>query len=631
MLLGAERYRDAGRLLLQSTGVSVAGVGKLSGEGRRRANQAATCFAKAKDYELAVALYTALGDPLRAQSLEAEAAEHGTGVRRVAAPTTGNSELETLIAHKDYATAAKLAFKLGEHEEAGRLNLRAGKPYEAAICFHRAGNRTATLEALTRVGRDHAKYRNACVQAIQLASDLNRLDFALDQFLGRFVQVKPSDEREAAAFYRLSQLYRSQDFGENATEVLQKLLLFDPAYPGAAADLAALSEEAKGSAMVFKKIVRDDAAFRGAGWRTRAADLGLPDLPPLEPSEPRMGPRGTRIDSALNGSPSAPASGPSGTRLGPGAQRPTRAAHGSDTDVPTNPAVHQSTQADGAPAVAMALDALAPGSVISERYLIQREVGRGGMAAVYEAVDLELEETVALKFFFLASDGELVKRFKQELALSRRLSHPNIVQVFDIGSHAGCKFISMELLHGKSLGDLAQEGSVPRGRLLNYLSQACAGLAAAHAQGVVHRDVKPDNFFVTHDDILKVMDFGIAKRQSKPGMTRAGFMAGTPEYMSPDQITRFGSVDARADIYSLGVVAYELLCGEVPFSGSELMEILNQHLSSKPTPPRAFDPTLTVELNDAVLRCLEKQPDDRFQSMAELGAVFDAEAARAGD
>ena len=268
MLLSAERYRDAGRLLLQATRVGIAEVGKLSGQDRRRAQQAATCFAKAKDYDTAVALFTALGDPVRARSLEAEAKERGTGVRRKPeAPEnpSADRDLQALIEKKDFEAAAKLAFKLGRREEAGRLNLQAGKAYEAAISFHHAGNRTATLDSLSRVSRDHPKYRNACVQAIQLAAELNHLDFALDQFLGRFLQSKPADEREATAFYRLSQLYRAHDFGENAAEVLQKLLLFDPGYPGAAADLAALAEEARGSAMVFKKIVRDDAAFRGTG------------------------------------------------------------------------------------------------------------------------------------------------------------------------------------------------------------------------------------------------------------------------------------------------------------------------------------------------------------------------------
>jgi serine/threonine-protein kinase len=263
------------------------------------------------------------------------------------------------------------------------------------------------------------------------------------------------------------------------------------------------------------------------------------------------------------------------------------------------------------------------GTVIDNRYELIREVGRGGMAAVYEAQDRELEERVAMKFFFGGDDAELLQRFKQELLLSRKLAHPNIIKVFDIGTYRGCKFISMELLSGKSL-TFHIKRKLSRDVLINLLVQICAGLHAAHEAGVVHRDVKPDNLFVTDKGVIKVMDFGIAKQQAKPGLTRAGYMAGTPHYMAPEQIFSFGSVDRRADIYSLGILAYEMFCGQLPFQGDDMMQLLQMHVKEMPRRPRELMADLPEALETVILKCLEKKVEDRFDSCRSLAAALQA-------
>jgi serine/threonine-protein kinase len=252
------------------------------------------------------------------------------------------------------------------------------------------------------------------------------------------------------------------------------------------------------------------------------------------------------------------------------------------------------------------------------------------MASVFRAFDLELEESVALKVFDVAqSSGVLVARFKQELKLSRQLIHPNIIRLYDIGAHQGHRYISMELLVGKSLKEQMRQPIEFR-TALGYLMQACHGLQAAHDAGVVHRDVKPDNFFVTEDGVLKVMDFGIAKQYETPGVTVAGSIAGTPLYMSPEQIGNFSSVTRLTDIYALGVCAYEMFTGQVPFFHADLVPLLMMHVNNPPVPPRQHNPRLPAELDGVILRLLAKDPARRYQSCRELaeelGKIRDSRA-----
>jgi serine/threonine-protein kinase len=240
------------------------------------------------------------------------------------------------------------------------------------------------------------------------------------------------------------------------------------------------------------------------------------------------------------------------------------------------------------------------------------------MAVVYQAQDLELSEAVALKVFRpIPQDDEGIARFRQELKVSRRLIHPNITRLYDIGVHRGQRYISMELLVGYSLERLCgTKWPVRRG--LDCLVQVCEGLAAAHAEGVIHRDIKPGNLFLTREGIAKIMDFGIARERAAPGVTQAGMIIGTPEYLSPEQIGGKEAGD-QSDLYALGVVAYEMFTGRKPFVHDNLVALLQMHLVAPPEPPRRHAPQLPAALETAILTLLRKDPRERFASARAAG------------
>ena len=198
------------------------------------------------------------------------------------------------------------------------------------------------------------------------------------------------------------------------------------------------------------------------------------------------------------------------------------------------------------------------------------------------------------------------------------------MRLHDIGVHHGCRFITMELLDGEDLGKVLARERLTLSRALELLSQACAGLQVAHDRGVIHRDIKPENLFLTSEGVLKVMDFGIAKDTNQSSKTRTGMIAGTPAYMSPEQITGFARVTPLTDVYALGIVAYQMCTGDVPFSHAEMMPTLMMHVQQAPEPPKRRNPHIPAPLNDLILRLLEKDPERRVQSCRELAVDFDA-------
>jgi serine/threonine-protein kinase len=258
--------------------------------------------------------------------------------------------------------------------------------------------------------------------------------------------------------------------------------------------------------------------------------------------------------------------------------------------------------------------------VIGNRYRLLEKLGEGGMATVFRAKDQELGQEIAIKIMHAWPFTEAwLARFRQELALARELTHKNIVRVFDIGSDGDWRFISMELLRGRSLDEimLASKG-VPLALGVHYMVQACAGLRAAHDRGIIHRDVKPGNMFVTKDGVLKLMDFGVAKGEERKGITRAGVLVGTPEYMSPEQIEDSNRASPRSDLYSLGVVMYELFTGSLPFEHAQLLALMRAHAEVEPPPLRAKNPAVPEGLERVVLRLLEKDPEKRHGNATEV-------------
>jgi serine/threonine-protein kinase len=532
-----------------------------------------------------------------------------------------DAAMQQYIQLKSFPDAARVAYKLKRHVDAAQLFEDAGMPFEAAACFAEAGETGRCLEAVVRVPREHPKYRVAAAQAIRLGTDLGVLDFKLDNFLGPYVTEGPKDERDLEAFYALGKLYRSRDFLENAREVYRKIAAVNPGYRDVKTRLEQLDAEAKGSRMAFEKIVREDTAFHGdargrAVQKSSGGDLfpDLPDLPDLPAQPPVPAPLPVPPPRTAYGVAPPSSGGAPGTGSGRGAPAPAPQIRSGSTTARGGSGAH-SVNLPGE---------LVLGAVVAERYRIDAKIGQGGMAAVYRATDQELGEEIAIKLFLQPSDDpQLLARFKQELTLSRNLAHPNIVRLYDIGIHQGCRFITMELLQGTDLGALIEGKPLDFAHGLKYLVEACSALAMAHDKGVIHRDIKPANFFITREDTLKVMDFGIAKKSSaQQAMTQAGFIAGTPAYMSPEQINNFAAVSHLTDIYALGVVAYEVFTGVVPFDSEEMMQLLMMHLTATPPPPRQKNPVIPEELEAIILHCLEKDPAKRVQSCHDLAASF---------
>jgi serine/threonine-protein kinase len=265
------------------------------------------------------------------------------------------------------------------------------------------------------------------------------------------------------------------------------------------------------------------------------------------------------------------------------------------------------------------------------RYRIMRKLGSGGMADVYLAEDEELGRRVAIKILNdkHANDEQFVERFRREAKNAAGLSHPNIVSIYDRGEAEGTYYIAMEYLDGRSLKEIViARGPLPIADAIEATRQVLTALRFAHRKGVVHRDIKPHNVMADADGRLKVTDFGIA-RAGVSQMTEAGSIIGTAQYLSPEQ-ARGAAVDQRSDLYSIGVVLYEMLTGQVPFTGESPVEIAMKHLSDTPRPPSLLRPEIPPDLDMVVLRALAKNPEDRFQTAEEMDAELERVAAGVG-
>ena len=254
------------------------------------------------------------------------------------------------------------------------------------------------------------------------------------------------------------------------------------------------------------------------------------------------------------------------------------------------------------------------------RYQIDRKLGSGGMANVYLASDQELGRRVAIKILDdrHASDDQFVERFRREAQNAAGLSHPNIVSIYDRGEAEGTYYIAMEYVEGRTLKELlVARGPSPLGIAIDYTRQILSALRFAHRNGIVHRDIKPHNVIVDGEGRVKVTDFGIARAGAASQMTEAGSIIGTAQYLSPEQ-ARGAPVDQTSDLYSTGIVLYELLTGTVPFSGETPVEIAMKHLSQTPAPPSTHRPEIPRDLDYVVLRALAKDPADRYHSAEEM-------------
>ncbi len=265
---------------------------------------------------------------------------------------------------------------------------------------------------------------------------------------------------------------------------------------------------------------------------------------------------------------------------------------------------------------------LTTGSTFAGRYQIIEELGKGGMGKVYKVFDQEIQAKMALKLIKpeVSADKNTIDRFRNELKIARDISHKNICRMYDLGREAGNYFITMEYVSGEDLKSFIRRSrQLVVGTAIFIAKQVCEGLAEAHRLGVVHRDLKPGNIMIDKEGNAKIMDFGIARSISVKGITGAGVMIGTPEYMSPEQVEG-KDIDQRSDIYSLGIILYEMLTGQVPFEGDTPFTIGVKHKSEIPKDPSELNVQIPQDLSRLVLKCLEKEKERRYQNADELRA-----------
>jgi serine/threonine-protein kinase len=264
------------------------------------------------------------------------------------------------------------------------------------------------------------------------------------------------------------------------------------------------------------------------------------------------------------------------------------------------------------------------GELIAGRYELEKLVGSGGMSNVFRAHDRLLERTVALKILHeqYTRDDDYVERFRREARAVAKLAHPNIVTVIDRGEQDGRQFIVFEFVEGPNLKDLTRDGPLEVRDAVGLTLQVAHALSFAHERGLVHRDVKPQNVLLNEDSQAKVTDFGIARSLDVQGVTQTGTVLGTSDYIAPEQ-ARGQRVDPKTDIYSLGAVLYELLVGEVPFSGDNFVAVAMRHVSEPPPSVLEHRPDCPLRLDLAVQRAMAKDPDDRFQSMDDFVAELE--------
>lgn len=263
---------------------------------------------------------------------------------------------------------------------------------------------------------------------------------------------------------------------------------------------------------------------------------------------------------------------------------------------------------------------LSVASALENRFQVLKEIGRGGMGVVFQAYDKQLKEQVAIKVLspLLSHDTEALERLKREVSAARRVTHTNVIRIHDITETNQLYYVSMEYFNGISLKEfIRQTGALSAMQATQIASQICDGLEAAHQQGVIHRDLKSQNIIINTANQVKIIDFGLARTAHLDGMTVSGLIMGTPEYMAPEQVSG-KRVDERADIYSLGVILYELFTGRLPFTGDSAISVGFKQIKDDPPSPRSINPQISEEVQKVILKALEKDPFARHRNVTEL-------------
>ena len=462
-------------------------------------------------------------------------------------------------------------------------------------------------------------------EALATGAAPHRIEADGEEFVARSTLLS-SEGEPAAGFVAL----RSVDRELAAFRKIQAALL--------AVGLVAIPLTLVLGALLGRRVTRPIAALVRATERVRAGDYDAP-LPPETPDElgALAGAFRTLVaqlkqKEEMDAWIGALVARVGGTRVqdrpAVAADRPAAAA-APDSDVSTQSIAPVPPQGP-APGPAASREPARPieaGMLLQDRFRILARLGAGGMGEVWKARDERLGEVIALKFLpakVMADQPERVERFRQEIRLARRITHRNVVRTHELLELPDGWALLMEHVDGVPLQRLLAAGRLPAAAGLRIARQICDGLEAAHAQGVIHRDLKPGNVLIDSGGGVKIADFGLARAADagdEPRPTLEGSVLGTPHYMSPEQV-RGRPVDRRADIYSAGVMFYELLCGRLPFDGDSALALLRAHADAAPPPPRSINPAMSAELEAVLLKALEKDPAKRFASARELSEAL---------
>jgi serine/threonine-protein kinase len=589
VLTTARLFTEAAQLLLTANRIDPDNALGLDAEQRKHGLTAAILLGRGGDTERAVKLFVSLGevdraadllrrsgDAVAASTLKAGAIGAANPVARHFTSETGVAPVPSMRTQASidaarraesegrHTSALDLYLAAGSHADAGRVLKRLGRFAEAAQRFMQAGQPYDAAKAFFE--------GNAPSDAFDVLAKTSREDARYRRTCVHAISV--ASETGLLTF--------------SLEHFLGPFLSAGPGGPDEAAafyQLAALYEAkalAESAVETFRRLLLYDGRYKDAAARLKRLSAAAP----LVTGE-------TLQDESLPPPLRSPGRAP--------AERPR--------------AEPPPSEAQSAPRAGT----FAVGALIASRYRLKAQLGSGGMGVVFRATDLELGVDIALKAYLGGEhEARAIGRFRQEMRLARSIVHENVIRVFDLGVHDNARYLTMELLEGSELRDLIQD-AMPMTQALDYLIQACRGLHAAHEQGVVHRDVKPANLFVTKRGLVKVMDFGIARTLGAPAdLTRTGTFAGTANYIAPEQIRHSSAVTPAADLYSLGVVAYRTLTGVLPFDAPDQIPILMMHLEQPPAPLREHNPQIPRGLENVVLRCLAKQPEERWASCAEL-------------
>ncbi len=594
LLLEAGRYLEAGDALSKRGDYEQAAlwylcelpheltpIGELDRRTRLAARLAADCFERSGHLERAVILWSGLDERQKAAALleladrpdDAARARQGKAIEGSPWPPG------RLASRFDVEAAFVLVGDSGEEH------------LEQARGLEHEGQLAEALAALMTVHESSAAYAACVAMATRLVWDHElATSVEFDLFVEPFLHhtARDGSQEDAGVLYGLGRLYERLDVRRAARRAYRGALDLAPDFLDADARLAALAE----------------AEEQARSWRQRQRsgevsslilESGVTTLAPPRPSE----------DETLE-SPSVSLSG--------------LHAHDRHEEV---------AQAVSRRSMMLGLATIGPGSVVANRFVLDKPIGEGGYSVVFEGLDIQETRPVAVKLFRQnRRDPGGLARFKAEMQITRRLHHPNIVRTWDAGAWRSVHYIAMELLQGYDLAVWLEAlgGRAPIPESVALVSQALAGVGAAHAGGVVHRDLKPTNLFQTDAGVLKVMDFGLATATDVDGnYTTTGKVVGTPAYIAPERMRKsFGPVGPRSDIYSMGVVFYQMLTGELPFQTDSVAELFRRILDENPKPPSYHRPELTEAVDRLVLKMLARRQVDRFETCHDVVRAIDA-------